>query len=45
MIRDKSKAFPGRGNENDKAKAFPEGERRKANEVAKTVLGTMSWNR
>ena len=45
MIRDKSKAFPGRENENDEAKAFPRGEIAKVNEVAKTVLGTTSWNR
>ena len=42
MIRDKSKVFPGGENENDEAKAFPGGERMKANEVAKTVLGTRS---
>ena len=45
MIRDKNKAFPGGENENDEAKAFPRGERAKANEVAKTVLGTTSRNR
>ena len=45
MIRDKSKAFPGGENENDEAKTFPRGERTKANEVAKTVLGTTSRNR
>ena len=45
MIRDKSKAFPGGENENDEAKVFPGGERAKANEVAKTVLGTTSRNR
>ena len=44
MIRDKNKAFPGGENENNEAKAFPGGERTKANEVAKTVLGTMSRN-
>ena len=45
MIRDKSKAFLGGENENNEAKAFPGGERAKVNEVAKTVLGTTSWNR
>ena len=42
---DEAKAFPGGKNENDKAKAFPGGEITKANEVAKTVLGTTSRNR
>ena len=45
MIQDKSKAFPGGEDENIEAKAFPGGERTKANEVAKTVLGTTSRNR
>ena len=44
LIRDKSKVFLGGENENDETKAFPEGERTKANEVAKTVLGTTSRN-
>ena len=44
MIRDKSKAFPRGENKNDEAKAFPGRERAKANEVAKTVLGTTLRN-
>ena len=42
---DEAKAFPGGENGNDEAKAFPGGERAKVIEVAKTVLGTTSWNR
>ena len=45
LIRNKNKAFPRGENENDEAKIFPGGERTKANEVAKTVLGTTSRNR
>ena len=44
-MNDDAKAFPGGEYENDNVKTFPGGERTKVNEVAKTVLGTTSWNR